>query len=353
MTEAIAEQIETPVLAPSVGQSRMPMLDGWRGISILSVLACHLLPLGPKWMRLNEAAGLFGMSLFFTLSGFLITAALYRQPQVRPFLIRRLCRILPLAYVYATGAMIILGKGAAFYAAHYLFLINYQFQYITELTGHFWSLCVEVQFYLGVAVLVALGGRRALLLLPALALLVTGLRVWTGTYASIVTHLRVDEILSGATMGLLTCGALSFRVRDTLRRVPWYVWLAALLVSCHSSGGAVNYLRPYLAAGLVGCTVWNVTRINRFLEGRVLRYVAETSYALYVIHPLAGFGWLGTGGAAIKYLLKRPITLAVTFAAAHLSTFYFEHRWITLGKGWAKRVTSRQPGSSVMTGNEP
>ncbi|MGB1648440.1 MAG: acyltransferase family protein [Cycloclasticus sp.] len=46
------------------------VLDGWRGLSILFVLATHLLPMGPKVLRLNETSGPIGMALFFTLSGF-------------------------------------------------------------------------------------------------------------------------------------------------------------------------------------------------------------------------------------------------------------------------------------------
>jgi hypothetical protein len=61
-------------------QERFVVLDGWRAISILMVLAAHLLPLGPKVFQLNVAAGLFGMVLFFNLSGFLITHFLLNRP---------------------------------------------------------------------------------------------------------------------------------------------------------------------------------------------------------------------------------------------------------------------------------
>ena len=58
----------------------LAVLDGWRGISILLVLASHLLPLGPKGWQLNATAGPMGMALFFTLSGFLITRFLLDAP---------------------------------------------------------------------------------------------------------------------------------------------------------------------------------------------------------------------------------------------------------------------------------
>ncbi|MGH7106291.1 MAG: acyltransferase family protein [Acetobacteraceae bacterium] len=73
------------------------MLDGWRGISILAVLACDLLLLAPKRWDLNYSAGLFGMALFFCLSGFLITNFLLHRRNVVDLLIRHICRIAPLA----------------------------------------------------------------------------------------------------------------------------------------------------------------------------------------------------------------------------------------------------------------
>ena len=64
------------------GDNRLFVLDGWRAISILLVLATHLLPLGPKRLQLNVTSGTMGMSLFFTLSGFLITQQLHARRNV-------------------------------------------------------------------------------------------------------------------------------------------------------------------------------------------------------------------------------------------------------------------------------
>lgn len=69
----------------SAAGSRLSVLDGWRGISILLVLACHLLPLGPKPWQMNSAAGVMGMAIFFTLSGFLITSFLLNNSSVVDF----------------------------------------------------------------------------------------------------------------------------------------------------------------------------------------------------------------------------------------------------------------------------
>jgi hypothetical protein len=82
------------------GESRLPVLDGWRGLSIVLVLAAHLLPLGPTGLDLNAAVAAAGMALFFTLSGFLITGFLLRNDNVDEFLISRLARIVPLAWLF-------------------------------------------------------------------------------------------------------------------------------------------------------------------------------------------------------------------------------------------------------------
>jgi peptidoglycan/LPS O-acetylase OafA/YrhL len=87
-------------MASGPNTDRYYVLDGLRAISILLVLACHLLPLGPAVLRFNEAAGAMGMSLFFALSGFLITSRLLNNTDVIEFFTRRLARILPLSYTY-------------------------------------------------------------------------------------------------------------------------------------------------------------------------------------------------------------------------------------------------------------
>lgn len=326
------------------GAKHIAVLDGWRGLSILMVLAAHLLPLGPKAWQLNATAGPLGMALFFTLSGFLITHFLLKQANLADFLARRFFRIVPLAWAYL-GVVMWLGHSTPESAlAHFLFYANWPPIQVGGLTGHMWSLCVEVQFYLGVALLVALGGRRALLLLPLLALVVTANRIAHGVHLSIEPPLRLDEILAGATLALVHAGRLGDRPRGWLGGANQILLLVLLVLSCHPDSGALNYARPYLAALLVGATLLNPdSRMASGLNHRALLYLAAVSYALYVIHPLLAETWLGSGEGWEKYL-KRPLLLAVLFMLAHASTHYYEARWIALGR-W---VSGRLGGASNM-----
>ena len=71
-----------------------------------------------------------------------------------------------------------------------------------------------------------------------------------------------------------------------------------------------------------------------------MHYIAEISYALYVIHPLTMAGWLGSGDTLEKYL-KRPICFALTFGLSHLSTFRMERLFIAWGKHLSHRLENR------------
>jgi peptidoglycan/LPS O-acetylase OafA/YrhL len=334
-----AATFTTSIRAPAVAAegSRLAVLDGWRGISILLVLATHLLPLGPKAWQLNLTTGPLGMALFFTLSGFLITNFLLHHNSVKTFLIRRFFRILPLAWLCLAIGLPMAGAKLDDYPANFLFYANLPPFWLTPVTSHFWSLCVEMQFYIGVALLFLLLKERGLLLIPALCLLVTVIRVIQGAEVSIVSYLRVDEILAGAVLALAYNRKLGGFLPRLIQSSSPYLLFALLLISCHPQSGAANYLRPYLAALLVGTTLFNQdTPVASLLVNKVLVYVAAISFALYVIHPLLGHTWLGSGEGIEKYL-KRPLLFGALFLCAHVSTFYYEQRWIAYGKSLASR----------------
>jgi len=110
-----------------------------------------------------------------------------------------------------------------------------------------------------------------------------------------------------------------------------------LLISSHPEGAFMNYLRPYFAAIVVGASLYQKnTIIDIYLKHKTLAYIATISYALYVIHPILELTWLGEGDTVEKYL-KRPILFVVLFFLAHISTNYYEKKWIQFGK----RLTSR------------
>jgi peptidoglycan/LPS O-acetylase OafA/YrhL len=162
-----------------------------------------------------------------------------------------------------------------------------------------------------------------------------------GAYIDVLTHLRIDEILAGACVAALP----EHRFRPGITPLLiWAVAAGAWAATSHPDGGWLQYLRPYAAGFLLFATICQPpNRLIATLSGRTLRYIAATSYALYVIHPLTAHGWWDDGSIWQRYLLKRPLGFLITLIAAHLSTFYWERAWIQGARRWLR---SRRPKNS-------
>lgn len=143
----------------------MPGLDGLRALAVFAVIAYHL---NLSWVP----GGLLGVSLFFVLSGYLITNILLRQWEqtgkidLKDFWLRRARRLLPALFLVLAGVMLWVMIGAPerlaalkqevlaalFYTSNW-YLIFHQVSYFESFgppspLGHLWSLAVEEQFYL-------------------------------------------------------------------------------------------------------------------------------------------------------------------------------------------------------------
>ena len=330
------------------GHGRLAMLDGWRAISITMVLAGHMLPLGPKAWEMNGSIAANGMAIFFTLSGFLIVSILQRDADVVSFLIRRFARILPLAWLTLLIAFMIKGVAADKWIANFVFYANLPPFFLVDWTSHYWSLDLEMQFYAAIAATVALLGRRGLIVIPAAALAVTALRIVTGSEISIVTWLRVDEILAGGILALIIHGNPVGRANRILAKLPFSLFLLLFLLSTRPEFGPLAYARPYITSAMVGITILRPVFLSPLLLSRPAAYLAKISYAVYIIHHLTLFGWLGSGKGLVKYS-KRPLSFLITFALAHFSTFYFEKPV----NDWSHRAARLNPRRKCKIPQEP
>jgi peptidoglycan/LPS O-acetylase OafA/YrhL len=302
-----------------------------------------MLPLGPSQYQLNSMAGTVGMSVFFCLSGFLITSFLWHRPDAKAFMIRRVARIAPLVLLVSTiYCLIFLDRPDSFLAVN-AYLLNYADPAINGWISPLWSVAMEMQFYVAIAACFVVLGRRAIWLVALAALAVTALRIDNEIFSSIRTHYRLDEILSGCLLAVLwfhrdAPGAAA--VLGLLRRSFWPIFCLWLL-SCHPQVPGIPYLRPYLAAVMIGSVLaadsgWQ----KSLLSSRVLSYIATISFALYVWHSPFRHGWFSQGDGFEKYLLYRLPGIGLTFLLAHLSTFYFEKPITDAVRRWTRRGTA-------------
>ncbi len=136
-------------------------LNGPRAIAAMAVVVSHIiLQLINSRSPVGAALGSYAVTLFFTLSGFLITYLLIKEKaafgtiSVKAFYTRRLLRVWPLYYFYLAIVLIILfaGEGKLPASSWYYFFIAANLASIQgiapALLEHYWSLGVEEQFYL-------------------------------------------------------------------------------------------------------------------------------------------------------------------------------------------------------------
>ncbi len=135
----------------------LPALDGLRGLAILLVLLCHL------GVPLMGGAGAAGVTVFFVLSGFLITSLLvrgWRRNEPRPlhtFYLRRVRRLLPalLALLGLVACVDVTTGDVAHLVGRVIPALVYVYNWICVTSsvagdpiGQTWSLSIEEQFYL-------------------------------------------------------------------------------------------------------------------------------------------------------------------------------------------------------------
>jgi peptidoglycan/LPS O-acetylase OafA/YrhL len=237
------------------------------------------------------------------------------------------------------------GAPASAYLPNFLFYANLPPYHLVAEAAHFWSLCVEVQFYASVALIVAVLGKRGPVPADRDLRRVTAHRVAAGAEIEIVTWHRVDEILAGAILALVYSGKLGQGASTVVSRSNVYVLAVLFAVSCHPASGFANYLRPVPRRDADRNDALQPARARRrdAAGSRFLRYIAAISFALYVFHFLLVHTWLGEGDKLARYL-KRPLLFAATFALAHVSTFQYEHRWIEFGKRLSARYRRPRVG---------
>lgn len=187
--------------------SRVPELDGLRGVAILLVVFAHVTegvhPARAVLPALDSLGGLVGVHLFFVLSGYLITRILLSERErtgsvdLLAFYKRRLSRLYPSLLVVALFVASLDPWSA-------LRAVTYSSNWLggnhgNGLLSHSWSLSVEEQFYLAWPALLLLTGRRARAFAVAGIALTILLQHTVGWSDRAVYYgLRWDAILAGA-----------------------------------------------------------------------------------------------------------------------------------------------------------
>ena len=304
-------------------------LDGIRAIAVIMVLAYHLK------LALFKS-GFLGVTVFFVLSGYLITGILISEVEeegtidLKNFWLRRIRRLVPavmsmavvIIFVSAVVNRIIFTKGCKDFLASVLGFNNwwqifnkvsyFEAAGVTSPFTHCWSLAIETQFYLiyplillGIYKLVKSRGegraKRGLLfagvtLLLALISVILMIvlfdpqqdasRVYYGT------DTRAFSLLFGALLAILwEYRMVPRRLSASVNMVLGSVSFAVLLVMTIAINGSSNFwyrggqfVGTILTVLVIYTVLGRKTWLSRFLSNPVLKWIGDRSYSIYLWH---------------------------------------------------------------------
>lgn len=312
--------------APPLGPQ--PALDGIRGVAVLVVLFHNL-----GWAGFK--GGIFGVDMFFALSGFLITTLLLEDHvragriSLRRFFWRRFFRLYPaLVMLMAFSAVSVLFDPRAVplsrVATVAASVLGYWSNYLVIADpdawmgglNHTWSLAVEVHFYvIWSLVLVGVTQRRGrdwrMLALIAAGLAATsalwrgmawGLK-WDSHWLYAGTDMRLDAVFLGALAGLLRWGHLAGSERRILPalgpgpvRAGELLTIAVLvfLVMRVDKESPLSSLGGFAVAGgatgllILAALLYPGSLVARVASWSLLAWFGRISYSLYLWHVPAG-----------------------------------------------------------------
>ncbi|MBA2935956.1 acyltransferase [Sphingomonas sp. CGMCC 1.13654] len=347
----------------------IPSLDGMRAISILLVIGAHYI--SPKLFP-----GGLGVSVFFVISGFLISRLIFSEWKRTKgfafggFYLRRALRLYPVVALY-TGAVVtfylvtarpiewLQPASALFYFANYLYGARSVAPSIhpSMPLEIFWSLSVEEHFYLlfPLSFWLLRGRPRAIIgLMISVCLVCLALRTgvaWTephllsSKYFYFRTEFRLDAIAFGVLIAALCEDGtgrafLKRATRPTITIAAFMVILGCLVVRDAYFRETLRYTLTSAAIMLITAAVLfqpDPGIARRLLNSRPLVWIGRLSYSLYVWHIAAPFVVYPVVGG-----MSREIVLAArligAFGLATLSYHLVERPMLRLRHRFGSRA---------------
>lgn len=358
--------LEKGVISADAKYGFIPGLNGIRAFAVMIVLAAHL-----KVSSLIP--GGFGVTLFFFISGFLITRLLIAERRskgrigLRQFYIRRFIRLYPaLIFMLGVSTAVFWLSGLAGPSWLEMFAGVFYFSNIFQLLADMgqvepvmawrplWSLAVEEHFYLFFpAFMVILGafrkrfvwGMLILLILVPLWRTTIAYNDWfeAETYTYMMTDTRIDSILWGCLLSTL------------LDRQSWHAVLKRLIgwVPVLTALGALLFtflfrdemFRMTFRFSLQGAALFvlilnlyffeRLSPIFKILELKFLSYLGILSYGLYLWHfPILDWLLKITDSGVLSY----GLTPILSFIFAHVSYRFVETPFISLRKRFGAHI---------------
>lgn len=326
-------------------KSRLVFVDGLRGIASVMVVLYHLVGRTPA--HSTTAKGYLGVAIFFVLSGFVIAMAIGERKVSLGFLCRfaarRALRLDPPYWasiavsIALTYVSIRIGIAKEFptvpqVLAHLIYLQDVLgFRAISDV---YWTLCLEIQFYLFLIVLLWIGRQQVRFVGFQCGLVVLLL-------LSLVEHAGITNLTPsglflpywfGFSTGVVTYWTIIGRLRSSFL-MGTLLLLVGFALFQHGDWSIVTVLTAgtlYLAFRLRKMDVW--------FANPAMQFFGRTSYSLYLFHPIIGWS---AQSLALRYVNDWG-ALAVGLVASVISAWV---AYLILEKPaiWLSHLVSLEP----------
>jgi peptidoglycan/LPS O-acetylase OafA/YrhL len=279
---------------------RIPSLDGFRALAILMVIIHHAFD-EPS----SVFSGNFGVSVFFVISGYLITTLLLEEKNrfgdisLKNFYLRRVLRIFPVAYLFLVvlafmNVVFSLDIPWPSFVSAGLYIHNTNLiEGYNWYNGHYWSLSVEEQYYLIFPFLLQRSTRLftivsfcTLMLIPVVNLAFAR-GYFHGGFPQFICE--VLKNMSGPLVGSLLAVAvfynrIGFKIPDQYKSIlSVSLFVIAAVLSTNLVITVPTMVSQLFIAPLI---LLNVTSYNgfvyRFLNWKPLMAIGVLSYSLYI-----------------------------------------------------------------------
>ena len=346
-------------------------LNGLRAIAALGVLFTHitqgmyLFGLNPHIFG-NEHGGniaihriaLYCVSIFFGISGFLITYLLLQEKKIgeiniKKFYMRRILRIWPLYYLYLILSIISLfilkidfDKQQLFFyiflMANIPFLLGKAIPFIT----HYWSLGVEEQFYLfwpnfikrTKHILLASTALFVVIMLFKLIFYFTASKyAYSSTMYFFIDSSRFQCMLIGAISAILYFDKYKLFISIATHLITQiFSWCIIVLMFVNKY--KFSYFISHELMTFVTCMIIisQIEQKNRIinLEHKIFDFFGKISYGIYVIHPLVAI-WISKivvfkSNNVINYIVIYILCISLTVILSYISYEFFEKRFLRI-----------------------
>lgn len=347
----------------------LPGLNGIRAIASVAVVISHVtLALADFNLKGNlfgvqkdgtnqgyRLAG-YGVSMFFVLSGFLITYLLQfeadkQEIDIRKFYIRRLLRIWPLYYLYLLLCLITIfifgvhaNMGNVFYYIFFAANVPLAFGKLLPFLAHFWSLGVEEQFYLFWPWIIKKIRKSIIPLLITLIAIQNIIRIilWYDQPHSPIAEFslltRFDCMMIGGVGAILykRNHNLFLKVVDNKLTQAFALFVLGIFIinKYHTNAVVDNFTLAVITLIII---VGQINKKNRLVsfDNPVFDFLGKISFGIYVYHPLLIFYFSKLyanipGESIFKYLLVFGSVLGAAIVLAYCSYVYFESWFIKL-----------------------